>query len=669
MEGLTLFETESFVRGLASFGLAEVGSDAWMAQHGRIQRLNAQAHIEAQGKHDEYVVDQFVSQGKVEVLVHELLVIEAWKAKVLPLLLDHFSALTAVKAYMVLYHEVTLCSLLEVLMYHASVCEVGGESMLELGDFCVRKVTALTTGQFKALQADEPDDPKSSLDRDTKSTVLRQHLDIGFAVAVCAVTMLRFLSDHVDVLALGVTTRLLQTHDVLLSLVPLIESPPWTRRRNGKYEKFFNQQWQVVAPQNLLMLTTLEGQVWLCVYNLIMDKSCRKQYTYNTHRKEVLVRLKRFFTDVLLDQLPLLRELKRFIEELAIMEPPPPTASSMAIIEQVPEMREAILNGVDFVQLAAAAKRTVFSNDERARQRDIARLAQTYNLESLEDSLPPPTCGACGKTTDAMKRCSRCKNEWYCSRVCQVQSWKNHQKVCDLMANDAKKTAAAATGSATKTEAKPKTATKTTTATETAAKPAPKPTPAAKPATPSAPVVAAPAPAAAKPTPSPATAAPTASATTADVAAPACGSCNAADAPKRCSRCKQVWYCDRTCQVSAWPRHQKACDAAVAAAASSSNTTTSATNSSTTTTTPAATPITPATMAANAIKNTTPAAAAKPAPATPSKPEPVAAASVASPSRAFASGKIVLLDEDEEEETPAVAAVEEAHVSPLDQMD
>jgi len=51
---------------------------------------------------------------------------------------------------MQLYHEATLCNLLEVLLYHASICEVGGDAMLELGDYCVRKVNLLNAGSVSA---------------------------------------------------------------------------------------------------------------------------------------------------------------------------------------------------------------------------------------------------------------------------------------------------------------------------------------------------------------------------------------------------------------------------------------------------------------------------------------------------------------------------------------
>lgn len=47
--------------------------------------------------------------------------------------------------------------------------------------------------------------------------------------------------------------------------------------------------------------------------------------------------------------------------------------------------------------------------------------------------LPPPRCVTCGQL--ATKRCSRCRQEWYCRRECQVKHWPKHQKACDLLAN------------------------------------------------------------------------------------------------------------------------------------------------------------------------------------------------------------------------------------------
>jgi hypothetical protein len=48
-----------------------------------------------------------------------------------------------------------------------------------------------------------------------------------------------------------------------------------------------------------------------------------------------LMRLKKFMNEVLVDQLPPLRDLQRYLEELALYDPPPPTDTPFLLIEQV----------------------------------------------------------------------------------------------------------------------------------------------------------------------------------------------------------------------------------------------------------------------------------------------------------------------------------------------
>lgn len=43
-------------------------------------------------------------------------------------------------------------------------------------------------------------------------------------------------------------------------------------------------------------------------------------------------------------------------------------------------------------------------------------------------------CSSCRKTEsqlpNPLKRCAKCKSQWYCSRDCQKADWKTHKKVC-----------------------------------------------------------------------------------------------------------------------------------------------------------------------------------------------------------------------------------------------
>lgn len=45
----------------------------------------------------------------------------------------------------------------------------------------------------------------------------------------------------------------------------------------------------------------------------------------------------------------------------------------------------------------------------------------------------------------------------------------------------------------------------------------------------------------------------------------ACDLCGKTEAENRCAQCKQVWYCSRSCQRSAWKEHKLECKKAVAA--------------------------------------------------------------------------------------------------------
>lgn len=45
-----------------------------------------------------------------------------------------------------------------------------------------------------------------------------------------------------------------------------------------------------------------------------------------------------------------------------------------------------------------------------------------------------PKCAECGEV--ATQRCSRCKNEWYCSRECQLKKWKQHKKFCEIVSKN-----------------------------------------------------------------------------------------------------------------------------------------------------------------------------------------------------------------------------------------
>ncbi|ETO33832.1 hypothetical protein RFI_03270 [Reticulomyxa filosa] len=228
-----------------------------------------------------------------------------------------------------------------------------------------------------------------------------------------------------------------------MGLVSLIENHPFIRRKEKKHEntkltiteKFENNQWIEYDASNVARMSKIEANLWLCVYNLFMDKEVRKRYEINEFRQNHLLKLRKFLSPMTLDQLPVLVDMKRSLEELALLSTLPLIKSSFDCIEVLPHLRQKLLAS-DFASIAKKQMQEIFSKiDTAAKQKELESWARTYNIDILEKlSLlnSNPTCACCGK--NAEKRCSRCKLEWYCSRACQVSSWKTHKNVCTNLA-------------------------------------------------------------------------------------------------------------------------------------------------------------------------------------------------------------------------------------------
>lgn len=242
-------EAERIVEGLSKFSIEEVGSSRWMQQHERLEKLNLQAHQSAMSRSDEYILESILTFSKLEVLVHDLLIIEAWKEFVYPLLASELAGRNSMRIYFVLYHEATVINLLEVFLYHKHVCESGGEKLLELVDYVARKMARLNGGyDFRDLDSFANDITRvqedsnaakefaASLESKKPLDELQKHFsEIEFRVCISACAVARFLCEHSDNLPLSVVSRICDTHDLLMLFVPLIENPPWTRRlRNGE---------------------------------------------------------------------------------------------------------------------------------------------------------------------------------------------------------------------------------------------------------------------------------------------------------------------------------------------------------------------------------------------------------------------------------------------------
>ncbi|XP_078483989.1 zinc finger protein (MYND)-8 [Ciona intestinalis] len=46
------------------------------------------------------------------------------------------------------------------------------------------------------------------------------------------------------------------------------------------------------------------------------------------------------------------------------------------------------------------------------------------------------SCVVCNTLNKVMKRCTRCRNAFYCSRSCQIKHWPEHKNLCQVFSSD-----------------------------------------------------------------------------------------------------------------------------------------------------------------------------------------------------------------------------------------
>ena len=273
--------------------------------------------------------------------------------------------------------------------------------MLELVDYVARKLTRLSSGyDFRShdpvstnnsggLSAKEY---AAALEAVTPVEELTRHLtEIEFRVCISSCALARFLCEHADALPLSVVSRITDTHDLLVLLIPLIENPPWTRRSDkGKWQKLIDSKWTDVQPIDLLKITKLEGQPWLGLYHLMAKEVFRERYHLNSFRKAQALRVRKYLNEVLLDQLPFLADICRYMDELAITDVPEPHASgnSVFMFQQVAVARETLLKGKNWDEVADFQMEKVFTMTDKD-DKDLQKMSDLYANDSALEALDP----------------------------------------------------------------------------------------------------------------------------------------------------------------------------------------------------------------------------------------------------------------------------------------
>lgn len=378
-----------------------------------------------------------MSFDKLPVLVHELILIETFKWKAFPELQDDLEGLkSSVKPYLIMYQEAVLANLIECCIFSESAAQAIGEAgLVELVDWCARKVTYLNSMTREEFDAPHRKKTAKEYAAEIGSNLPAQKAELEFQCCMTALSITRFLTEHMTKLDLGVMGRIINPNDMPMQLVPLLDVNPWTHRSADGNKTFVDGKWEALEDSDYLRLNKYQAQVWLSIYNLVMEPTMRQKYDINSYRKNVLVDLRKYFNTALIDQLPILGDLQRTIEELNMMAAPEASQQSFFMLEQVMTMREGLVKQ-DWDAIIEFAREITFAETEESYQEEMRHLAEWYNSFDIDSVLDDPKCAKCGQPAE--KRCSRCKNEWYCSRECQVDAWEGHKYVCDIVTNDRK---------------------------------------------------------------------------------------------------------------------------------------------------------------------------------------------------------------------------------------
>lgn len=130
---------------------------------------------------------------------------------------------------------------------------------------------------------------------------------------------------------------------------------------------------------------------------MFLSQEANKQYEVTSYRKQNLLRIRKYLNEQVLDQLPMLVDLLRALEELNLMGDKPIAERNPFIVQQIPEMRTNILKNKDWKAIAEYQMKNFFSPTNEEIQKEMASLAALYTSDVYDDFLDDPKCAKCGE--------------------------------------------------------------------------------------------------------------------------------------------------------------------------------------------------------------------------------------------------------------------------------
>ena len=167
----------------------------------------------------------------------------------------------------------------------------------------------------------------------------------------------------------------------------------------------------------MLKITKLEGQIWITYYYLLAKNVYRERYHINSFRKGQvclsndrlhslppllqILRLRKYLNEILLDQLPFLVDIQRYLDELTIMDTSSDlgNSGSVFLLQQVSVFREKLIQNKDWKMISTKQIDEVFTMEDR-NDPDLRSLAGLYSDDIVEEIMEPQSRGENGQAEE-----------------------------------------------------------------------------------------------------------------------------------------------------------------------------------------------------------------------------------------------------------------------------
>ena len=465
---MTQYESEEIIsKKITEITFEQIGSGEFIRHHAYLSKLNMQEMKNILTGGEDIIMTQFIDHDKLKLLIKELYTINTFKEKIYPTIKDTIINLSSLKTYFILYHEAVLVNLLENFLYSITACQACEDYLVDVIEYCYKMISkyisykmknpndTINYGNNSSLFGNEIKEEMSleekikkineqvKEEKDDVKEMEEKYKEIEFQIAMSSINIIRYISDHLEQLPFPVRHHMMNVKDVPVLFVTLMELRPW-RRKVLKYnqqkknkeeieEIYENNNWTTLMEHKY---PKLEAQILITVYNLVMNQDNNKKYEITEYRQNQLLRLRKYFTEDLYDQIPQMMNLYRSLENMSLMTYSNTLTVNPFIVEMVP-----ILSGNKIFKLSSEEINKIgniviknnFENLTREKlMKELEPVNEIYNLDNFEYFMQDPICAQCGKLANS--RCSRCKSEWYCSKECQIKRWKEHKNICKTLA-------------------------------------------------------------------------------------------------------------------------------------------------------------------------------------------------------------------------------------------